>query len=108
MVRSVRVTLLLRRHALLTMPANADPDTRMNSRTLYRLTTLCFLIAVTVAIVMSILTAPSFAQSRAAAKCCLRGATGSNACLYRTFDQCRTAAHGTGATCMRNSRYRGS
>ena len=73
----------------------------------YRTVKACCLIAVAAAAVMSILPEPAHAQSRAASKWCLRGPSGSSACLYRTFDQCRTAAHGTGATCMRNSRYRG-
>ncbi len=45
------------------------------------------------------------AASRPPAPYCLRGPTGSNACLYQSLAQCRAAALGTGATCRRNPRY---
>lgn len=47
----------------------------------------------------------SEARTRPQTKWCLRGPTGSNACLYNTFEQCRLAASGTGGSCMRNPRY---
>jgi hypothetical protein len=45
------------------------------------------------------------ARARAETKWCLRGPTGSNACLYQTLEQCRKAASGTGGSCMRNPRF---
>lgn len=79
----------------------------MKFPTLYQTMKTCFWIVMMAGAVMAVTPEPSYAQARAASKWCLRGPTGSNACLYRTFDQCRTAAHGTGGSCMRNPRYRG-
>lgn len=52
-----------------------------------------------------IIAGDAFARSRPEAKFCLRGPTGSNACLYNTLEQCRMAASGTGGSCRRNPRY---
>jgi len=44
-------------------------------------------------------------RSRPQTEWCLRGPTGSQACLYNTLEQCRKAARGTGGSCMRNPRF---
>jgi hypothetical protein len=63
------------------------------------------LTAVAAAILVVFASAIAEAAPRPPSPYCLRGPTGSTACLYQTFAQCRAAASGTGASCRRNPRY---